>query len=448
MNLKSFSSIYFLGIGGIGMSALVRYFAQGDRALGGYDLTLSEITKSLEDLGVTITYKEDIGVLEESFLNSENCLVVHTPAVPKSNVLYRYFVENGYPMVKRAALLGMLTQDTFCYAVAGTHGKTTTSSILSHLLHQSKVPFTAFLGGIANNFKSNYFSSGLETTVVEADEFDRSFLHLKPDVACITSTDADHLDIYENAATLENSFRDFAHLVTDSKRVLVKSGLPIQGGLRYGFESDCDYRPFNINIQGFKTRFDLQTPSGCFCNLELNMPGTHNLMNAVAAFAMAHLQGLSGDILGKALGSFSGVSRRFSIEINKKSCVYVDDYAHHPTAIRGVWEALESSLPGREKLVVFQPHLYSRTRDFVDEFAKSLSLFSSVLLLPIYPARELPIAGVDSEWLLGKITSIDKALVHRDALIEEVKKRSMPVVVTLGAGDIGNEVNKLREALC
>ncbi len=448
MNLKSFSSIYFLGIGGIGMSALVRYFAQGDKTLGGYDLTLSDITRSLEDIGVSITDKEEISLLDNPFLNSESCLVVYTPAVPKSNVLYRYFVKNGYPMVKRAALLGLLTKDTFCYAVAGTHGKTTTSSILSHLLHQSKVPFTAFLGGIANNFNSNYFSSGLETTVVEADEFDRSFLHLKPNVACITSTDADHLDIYENAATLEESFRDFAHLVPASGSLLVKSGLPIQGGLRYGLEENCDYQPININIQGFKTKFDLKTPSGCFCNLELNMPGIHNLLNAVAAFAMAHQQGLSGEILGIALGSFSGVARRFSIEINKESCVYVDDYAHHPTAIRGVWEALESSLPGREKLVVFQPHLYSRTRDFVDEFAESLSLFTSVLLLPIYPARELPIAGVDSEWLLGKITSDDKALVHRDELVKEVKKRSIPVVVTMGAGDIGIEVKKLREALC
>lgn len=448
MNLKSFTSIYFLGIGGIGVSALVRYFAQGDKSLGGYDLTLSKITSDLQSLGVFITDSDAIDQLPKSFLDPSKCLVVYTPAVPKTNRLFAYFEQRGYPMVKRAVLLGMLTSDTFCYAVAGTHGKTTTSSLLAHLLAETQQSFTAFLGGIANNFKSNYYSSGMDTTVVEADEFDRSFLHLKPNVACITSTDADHLDIYENAATLVHSFNDFAKLVPESGTLIVKSGLPVEIGLTYGMEPHCDYQPYHIRYEGFKTKFDLKTPSGIYADVVFPMPGVHNMLNAVAAFAMADQQGIDPKKLLSALGSFKGVARRFSIEIDRKDCVYIDDYAHHPTAIRGVWEALESLFPGSDKLLVFQPHLYSRTRDFIDDFAESLSLFSSVLLLPIYPARELPIPGVDSEWLLSKISSVDKELVAREQLIEKIKIRNVSIVVTLGAGDIGLMVNDLKEALC
>jgi UDP-N-acetylmuramate--alanine ligase len=428
------------------MSALARYFKFVEKEVSGYDKTETPLTKSLERDQISVHYSDDMKLVPTSFLDKDHTLVVYTPAVPVSHAEYQYFKENGFVIKKRAEVLGMITKDTFCFAVAGTHGKTTTSSILAHLLKEIGTPITAFLGGISEDFDSNFLLEGTEYSVVEADEFDRSFLHLSPDVACITSTDADHLDIYGNMAELEKSFIDFSKRLKPNGKLLVHNGIPIDG-LRYGIEDNSDYSVKNIRIEQGTYIFDLVTPDAVLTGVRFSKPGRHNLLNGLAAIAMAIEAGFPPHSLANALGTFRGVQRRFSYRIKNSDFVFIDDYAHHPTEIDAVHQAIEEMHPGKRTLAIFQPHLFSRTRDFADDFAKSLSKFDGVLLLDIYPAREAPMAGITSEWLLKKMKNTKGKLVQKENLAMEIEAQQPEVLVAMGAGDIGLEIEKLTKKL-
>jgi UDP-N-acetylmuramate--alanine ligase len=445
MNLRQ-ETYFFLGIGGIGMSALARYCFLKGAKVGGYDATPSAITADLEALGMELIYSDHISILPDTFKHQEAVKIIYTPAVPKTTALFEYFSSHKFSIIKRATLLGAITADSFSYAIGGTHGKTTTSSLLAHLLDASGVGITAFLGGLANNFNSNLLLKDTTTTVVEADEFDRSFLTLSPNVACITGTDADHLDIYKNAQSLEEAFEDFAKRVKPTGRLFVHESVQIPG-TTYGLLETSDYYLSEICYEHGNIYAHLHTPKAVFKRVLFPMPGTHNLLNALVAFAMAESQGVAPEKLIAALVTFKGVARRFSYEIKKENRVFIDDYAHHPTAIKAVFESLKTLYPKELLTVVFQPHLYSRTQDFAAEFASSLSLFNCVYLLDIYPARELPIDGVNSSWLLEKITAPEKALLNKKNLVERIVKINPKILVTLGAGDIGLEVPKIKAAL-
>lgn len=445
MNLNQIHNVYFIGIGGIGMSALARYFQNIGKNVSGYDKTPTMLTDELIAGGMDIHFEDSISAIPTEFY-IENTLVIVTPAVPVSHSEWNYFIERDYIIKKRAEVLGLITKDTFCFAVAGTHGKTTTSSILGHILYESGADVTAFLGGIVENYNSNLIGSGKTVTVVEADEFDRSFLHLYPNIACVTSMDADHLDIYGDKAAIEDSFREFANKITDKTKMFVPKGLDLEG-LTIAINEAAVFKAFNIRIENSSYVFDVQTPSDTIQNIAFGLPGHHNLMNALMALAMAKTYGTSSDSIVKALASFKGVQRRFSYQIKTDNLVYIDDYAHHPTEINAVHQAVRELYPNQKVLAIFQPHLFSRTKDFADEFAKSLSQFDEVLLLDIYPARELPIVGVSSSWLLEKMNNVNKKLVSKTDLISSILMSDAKVIVSIGAGDIGELVPSIKTAL-
>ncbi len=446
MNLDSIHNVYFIGVGGIGMSALARYFHANGKRVSGYDKTPSDITEALVELGIPVHFEDSVRNLEDYLLNNTNTLVVYTPAVPKDHKELVYFKNSGYRVLKRSQVLGLITENTFCLAVAGTHGKTTTTSILGHIMKVCNVPVTAFLGGISENYNSNLILNGTEVSVVEADEFDRSFLTLSPNIACITSMDADHLDIYGDASELEKSFYEFAHKLKENGTLFVKNGLPISG-ITYGIEDNSDYSVQNIKINNGAYIFDVKTPTRRIENLEFNLPGRHNLSNALIALAMAVEYGCPHQQIAKALASYTGVKRRFSYHVKRDDIVYIDDYAHHPQEINAVHQAVREMYPGKQVLAIFQPHLFSRTRDFADDFAESLSRFDDVMLLDIYPARELPMEGVTSSWLLSKITNDKKQLISKAEIIDKVKASQATVILTIGAGDIGEQVKHIKHAL-
>jgi UDP-N-acetylmuramate--alanine ligase len=444
MNLNQIHNVYFIGIGGIGMSALARYFQYIGKKVVGYDKTPTQLTDELQAIGLEIHFEDNIHLIPEDFY-VENTLVIVTPAVPVSHSEWNYFIEREYNIKKRAEVLGIITKDTYCFAVAGTHGKTTTSSILGHVLYESGVDVTAFLGGIVENYNSNLIGSGKTVTVVEADEFDRSFLHLHPNVSCVTSMDADHLDIYGDAASIEESFREFA-AKTSSENLYVIKGLPLEGNT-IGVNNDADFSAQNIRIENGFYVFDVKTPNEVVQNVKFGLPGHHNLTNALLAFAMAKSYGVSNEKISAALASFKGVRRRFSFQIREEKLVYIDDYAHHPTEINAVHQAVRELYPGKKIIAAFQPHLFSRTKDFVDGFAESLSKFDEILLMEIYPARELPMKGVNSTWLLSKIDNPNKKLVNKDQLFTSFENSDAEVFITIGAGDIGELVKDLKKAL-
>jgi UDP-N-acetylmuramate--alanine ligase len=446
IDLKNIQTFYFVGIGGIGMSALARYCKSLGKTVYGYDKTPTELTETLIAEGLPITFLDVISEIPETVVNNKNTLVVYTPAIPKANVILNYFISEGFSVVKRAALLGSITKHSRCLAVAGTHGKTTTSAILGHLLATCDMPVTAFLGGIAENYNSNFISNGTEITVVEADEFDRSFLQLSPDIACITSMDADHLDIYGDVDEIGSAFREFAHLVKNSNSLLIKKGLPLEGST-VAIASEADYQAKNIRIEDGGYCFDLKTPSLTINDLTFYLPGHHNLFNAVTAMGMALLVGAPVEQLPKALASFKGVKRRFSYKIKQDDLVLIDDYAHHPSEIDALYQAVSEMYPEDQKLIVFQPHLFSRTRDFADDFAKSLAKFDEILLLDIYPARELPLDGVTSQWLLEKIPSENVQLLTKEELVSHMSKSGCRIQLMVGAGDIGAEVSEVTKKL-
>lgn len=445
MNLNQIHNVYFIGIGGIGMSALARYFQNIGKNVSGYDKTPTMLTDELIAGGMSIHFEDNISLIPSNYY-VENTLVIITPAVPVSHSEWNYFIERDYVVKKRAEVLGIITKDTFCFAVAGTHGKTTTSSILGHILYESGADVTAFIGGIVENYHSNLIGSGKTVTVVEADEFDRSFLHLYPNIACVTSMDADHLDIYGDATAIEDSFREFADKIEDKTKIFVPKGLPLKG-LTVGINEEATFNAFNIQIENGFYVFDVQTPLEIIKELKFGLPGRHNLMNALMALAMAKTYGTPTESIAKALASFKGIQRRFSYQIKSDKLVYIDDYAHHPTEINAVHQAVRELYPSQKVLAIFQPHLFSRTKDFADDFAKSLSQFDEILLLDIYPARELPIEGITSSWLLSKIENPNKKLISKAELIPTILANNAKIIVTIGAGDIGELVPTIKKAL-
>ncbi|MDX5585916.1 MAG: UDP-N-acetylmuramate--L-alanine ligase [Aureibaculum sp.] len=444
MNLKNIHNIYFIGIGGIGMSALARYFHAHDFYVSGYDKTETTITKSLEELGILIHYNDDIDLIPKQFFDKNNTLIVYTPAIPKEHNELNYFINNKYHVNKRSKVLGEVTKNTYCFAVAGTHGKTTTSAILGHILKEVGVDATSFLGGISENYNSNLILGGDKISVVEADEFDRSFLQLSPNMACITSMDADHLDIYGEKQELEKSFIDFSNIVSD--HLFVRKGLPIKG-ITYGIEEGADYDAKNIVIKNGTYFFDVQTPSEIIKNIELNISGKHNVLNTVVALAMVNVYGVPLQTIAKALLTFKGVQRRFTYKIKRDDLVLIDDYAHHPTEIDAVADAVKELYPQKKVLAIFQPHLFSRTKDFADDFAESLGKFDELILLDIYPARETPLEGITSNWLLNKVNLDKKKTVSKELLIENILESKATIIVMIGAGDIGELVNTVRDNL-
>jgi UDP-N-acetylmuramate--alanine ligase len=442
--LKDFSNIYFIGIGGIGMSSIARYFLENGKKLAGYDKVPSKITNDLADLGAQIHFQDAVDAIPQDFKEKENTLVVFTPAVPADHQELAFYRANNFNVLKRAQILGEITKNTFCLAVAGTHGKTTTSAILGHVMKVCNSEATSFLGGIAENYQSNLILGKDEISVVEADEFDRSFLQLAPNLACVTSMDTDHLDIYGEKESLEDSFRAFAQKVTDT--LIVAKGLPLKG-LTYAVNEEADYEICNVAVDNGSYVFDVKTPKSTCVNVSFGLPGKHNLANALAAIALAEQYGIPLSDSTRALQSFRGVKRRFSYKIKTEDFILIDDYAHHPTEINAVADAVLELYPSEKVMAIFQPHLFSRTRDFIEDFAASLSRFDELVLLDIYPARELPIEGVDSDWLLGKVLSKKKQRLLKKEILPAIQETEAKIVVMLGAGDIGVLIDEIAEKI-
>lgn len=445
MKLADIKNVYFVGIGGIGMSAIARYFKNIGKNVAGYDKTPTQLTNELIAEGIEIHFTDNCDLIQPQYKNQEDTLVVYTPAIPKNHSELNYFNLNNFVVKKRAEVLGIITKDTFCFAVAGTHGKTTTSSILGHILYESGEDVTAFLGGIVENYQSNLIGSGKTLTVVEADEFDRSFLHLHPNLACVTSMDADHLDIYGDAQHVVDSFNEFAHKV-NANQLFINNGLPLDA-IKIGINDGSAFQATNVSIEDGWYVFSIKTPTEQIDHVKFALPGHHNLTNALIAFAMAYTYGVEPNKIVKALATFKGVRRRFSYQIRENNLVFIDDYAHHPTEINAVHQAVRELYPGKKVLAVFQPHLFSRTRDFADGFAAALSNFDQLFLLDIYPARELPIEGITVEWLLDKVSNKNKKLVDKNKLIETILSENFDVLVTIGAGDLGEMIHDIKNAL-
>ena len=436
-------TIYMLGIGGIGMSALARYYQNKGYSVSGYDRTPSPLTRQLENEGMAIHYEDNPDLLPVLI-----DIVIYTPAVPKDLKEFETLQKRNIKIMKRSEALGRISECYFTIAVAGTHGKTTTTAMVAHILHSCGKNTTAFIGGIANNFNSNLlFGEGEDILLVaEADEFDRSFLHLHPDISIINSIDADHLDIYGDRKHLVDGFNDFAQL-TKSK-IIVKEGLAIQTDrdIRFGFGEGCDYRAEIIKSEKGITDFMI-LGEGRKTEVRLPMAGDHNVLNATAAFIAARQIGVEAEAIAEAMASFKGVRRRFDIRINNEKHCYIDDYAHLPEEIRSSLTAARTSFPDKRMTLVFQPHLFSRTRDFMDEFASVLALADKLILLDIYPARELPIEGITSEALLGKVPMTDKRICTKSELIDLIDREKPELLITMGAGDIDRFVEPLEELI-
>ncbi|MDR2222162.1 MAG: UDP-N-acetylmuramate--L-alanine ligase [Flavobacteriaceae bacterium] len=446
MEIDKIKSVYFIGIGGIGMSALARYFKFIGKDVAGYDKTPTQLTDELKEAGIDIHFEDNLSAIAEEYKEKESTLVVVTPAIPVDHKEWNYYKDNGFVIKKRSEVLGIVTKDTYCFAVAGTHGKTTTTSILGHVLFQAGIDVTAFVGGVVENYQTNLIGSGKTVTVVEADEFDRSFLRLYPDTACITSTEADHLDIFGTAEEMLQAFKDFANKIEDKSRFFTTESVYLDG-VKVGFGADSNYRVENIVVKDGWYVFDIVTPKEVVQNVKFGLPGHHNISNALVAFAMAYNYGVEVSKLVTGLESFRGVRRRFSYKIKNERLVYIDDYAHHPTEIKAVSQAVHEMYGDKKILAVFQPHLFSRTRDFMSEFAEALSTFDHVVLLDIYPARELPIEGITSSALLEQVKSKTKVLVAKEELISFLKQSDAEVILTIGAGDIGEMVTEIKNEL-
>lgn len=435
--LETYQNFYFVGIGGIGMSALARYFNASGKKVLGYDKTVTKLTSALVSEGIDIVFEDILG---EKFTNltPENTLVIYTPAIKKLEVL-NYFNDHNFTVLKRAKVLGMITENTDCIAIAGTHGKTTTSSLVAHLCEVANLPFSGFLGGIAENFKSNFYFKGNEISVVEADEYDRSFLNLSPDWAAITSIDADHLDIYGDKETIEKGFRDFADLISDSNQLFVRKGIHIgRDAKTYAVNEEADYYSDNIREIGDKILFDFHTPAEEIDDFEWEIPGIHNVENATVAIAILNNYGVDFETLKRGISTFKGIKRRYTKHSFASGKIYIDDYAHHPTELNAVIGSIKTFYPHKKLLVVFQPHLFSRTRDFADGFAESLDQSDELILLDIYPARELQenFEGINSDWLLEKMKLENKEVSTLEDAFKKIKEKDFDVLLTVGAGNI------------
>ena len=442
--LENYKHIYFLGIGGIGMSSLALYVLNENKVVGGYDKVKSEITDTLISQGATINFNDEFKIIPKSFLDKENTLIVYTPAIPLSNKQFVFFKKSGFTIIKRSELLGEISRDKFCIAIAGTHGKTTTSSILSHILFDNNLNFTSFVGGISENYNTNLIQNGSEIILVEADEFDRSFLTLNPNIACVTSIDADHLDIYENEVELKKSFNQFKNNIKKDGVLFVNDQIPMNG-MTYGFNSNSNYFISNYRVNDEVAHFDINFKKS-ITSIQFKMQGKHNALNALVAFAIGNFLGINNDDIQKSLSTFKGVKRRFSY-ILKSPRVIIDDYAHHPTEIDAVQKSVKEMYPGKKITAVFQPHLYTRTRDFMDQFAESLSEFDEIILTDIYPAREQPIKNINSQALLKKIKNNRKLISKKSNLSSCLKNSKSDVFVIMGAGDISDEVQLIKEKI-
>ena len=446
MNLNNIENMFFIGIGGMGMSSLAEYFLNEEKHVGGYDRDISENTDRLQKLGIKILFNDSFDEINPKFSNKHNTLIVYTPAIPSSNRLLTEFSNSNFICIKRAELLGLVVKRGKCIAVAGTHGKTTTTSILAHLLNSSNISTTSFVGGILEDYNSNFLYNGNKLFLVEADEYDKSFLNLSPEYACITSIDPDHLDIYTDFQGVENGFISFINNLEKNGFLIVQEDLQFNHP-KYGFNPNSDYYIKNIRVKNSNYLFDIITPDLNYNDITFPIPGKHNLLNALAAFIISIKLGCEINLLKPALASFKGVKRRFTYHVRNENKIYIDDYAHHPEEINSVFQAIKEIYPDQDILVAFQPHLFSRTRDFADEFAESLSQFDAVLLLDIYPARENPIDGINSLWLLDKIDSPIKKLVGKSELPAEILSQDMKINITMGAGDIGEECIKIKNSL-
>jgi len=443
--IEDYTKIYFIGIGGIGMSSLALYFLDKSKTVGGYDKTKTDLTINLQNRGAFIHYNLKISEIPLEFRNKQDTLIIYTPAISKDNIELDFFIKNKYKLLKRSEVLGLISKNKFCIAIAGTHGKTTTSIILSHLLYENNISFTSFVGGISENYNSNYIEKGQDIILVEADEFDRSFLTLKPNIACITSIDMDHLDIYNSKKELQNSFNEFASNLEKDGMLFKNFDLGIDG-FSYGFDSNADYSIANYKNINDSSFFDILYKNGKCENIKFEMPGKHNASNALAAFAICKNLKINDADLKKSLGTFSGVKRRFTYVLRSPK-ILIDDYAHHPKEISAIQDAIFSLYPEKIIMAIFQPHLFSRTRDFMDEFAKSLSMFHEIVLLDIYPAREEPIKDINSSKLLNKINNNNKKLLQKIELKNHIINSDADVIVVMGAGDISNEVEKIKNAI-
>ncbi len=448
MELTAINRIYFVGIGGIGMSALARYFVKRGCVVCGYDRTRTDLTIALEREGILISYLDDDASMPVCYQEKHpDTLIVYTPAIPKNSVILNYFKDNGFDLKKRSEVLGIISQGQFCIAVAGTHGKTTTSSMIAHLLTDSGYGCTAFLGGIATNYNSNFLIGNNNVVVVEADEYDRSFLTLHPDLAVITSMDADHLDIYGDTAQLHESFHLFAGQLKPGGTLFVKAGLPITEGISYSLWPNSELKGLNIRVEQRSFVFDYADEAIEIKDLHLMLPGKHNVENAVVAIGVALKLGIDPGKIKTSIGNFKGIKRRFEYQVNTDNHIYIDDYAHHPEELKACFDAVRQLYPEKKLTVVFQPHLFSRTRDFADEFAKVLSTVDELMLLEIYPARELPMEGVNAQLLLDKINLEHKEIVDKDGVLRRVKNDKPELLVTVGAGDIDTLIQPLKNIM-
>lgn len=448
-------AVYFIGIGGIGMSAIARYFLNTGVFVGGYDRTPSPLTKTLEEEGAVIHYEDNVELIPEQCKQSDNCLVIYTPAIPSTHTEYNFFKDNGFDIQKRAQVLGTLTKSLRGLCVAGTHGKTTTSSITAHILHQSHVDCNAFLGGITKNYGTNYIlSSESPYVVIEADEYDRSFHWLTPWASVITSTDSDHLDIYGTEEAYLESFRKYTGLIQPGGFLVLHTGLKLvpntQEGVTtyyYGRE-EGDFHAENLRIGDGRITFDLVSPIENIPNIELGVPVAINIDNGIAAMALAQLAGVSADEIREGMLSFGGVDRRFDFHVRRSDMVYISDYAHHPEEIKQSILSIKQLYSGKRIKAIFQPHLYSRTQDFYHEFADALSLLDDVVIMDIYPAREEPIPGVTSDLIFNNLRpDIKKQLCTKATIMDSIKEKDFDVLVTLGAGDIENFADEISDFL-
>lgn len=444
--MNNYKNFYFIGIGGIGMSALARYFRSLGKNVLGYDKTQTKLTEKLQEEEIVISFEDKISKEIQS-LQKEDTLVIYTPAIKELGIL-EYFQNQGFEVLKRAKVLGLITQNTECIAVAGTHGKTTTSSLVAHLCKEVNLPFLGFLGGISENFGSNFIFNGNQYSVLEADEYDRSFLNLSPNWAIITSTDADHLDIYGDKGTIEEGFNEFANLVDEENQLFVRKGIEIKRNAKtYAVNEMADYFSDNLQMRGDKISFDFHLPNGNVHRFEWDIPGVHNVENATGALALLYNLGVDIEILKKALANFRGIKRRYTKHEFPNGKIYIDDYAHHPTELNAVVNSIKTFYPSKKLLVVFQPHLFSRTRDFADGFAQSLARADELILLDIYPARELQenFLGITSEWLLEKVNLQKKEISTLQEAIDKIKGKDFDILLTVGAGNIDTLYDGLLE---
>jgi UDP-N-acetylmuramate--alanine ligase len=458
LSVTNWKFIYFVGIGGIGMSALARWFKANGFTVAGYDKTSTTLVETLVSEGIFVTLDDQVGTVPSEFLTEpDQTLIVYTPAVPVDHKQMNYFRDRNFLILKRSQVLGMLTKDLRTVGVAGTHGKTTTSSLVAHILREAGVNSTAFLGGITQNYGTNLLLNSptdrLEDVVcvVEADEFDRSFLTLYPEIAIVTSTDADHLDIYGAHEAVLASFKEYVGQISEEGALFMRDGLTIASATKakvftYALETG-EYHASNIRVDNARFVFDLVSPDLVIKGIKMRIPGYHNIENAIAASAVARYLGVEAGVIQAALESYKGVRRRFEYQLESDEKVFIDDYAHHPTEIAAFLSSVKALYPGRHITAIFQPHLFSRTRDFAEGFSESLSMADRVLLLEIYPAREKPIEGVNAAMLLEKISIDDKQLVDKSELVSYLGGLETEIVVTIGAGDIDTLVRPIKDLL-